>query len=199
MHRRMHGCLCDVRKHRAPKGALRPGHSPRAAGKRLRQVRKHRAPKGALRQAAHDRLQDHLVLRQKAPSAKRCIKTETHKHPRNLAPQVRKHRAPKGALRQQVISLTQESVLVSQKAPSAKRCIKTRRSTCTHRSQARAGQKAPSAKRCIKTWGVHGGRGEGVPVRKHRAPKGALRRLIKRDMPDAAFPLSESTERQKVH
>ena len=41
---------------------------------------------------------------------------------------------------------------------------------------ARAGQEAPSAKRCIKTVsGATGRRGEGQTVRKHRAPKGALR------------------------
>ena len=37
-----------VRKHRAPKGALRPVHEVRAQPRRIR-VRKHRAPKGALR------------------------------------------------------------------------------------------------------------------------------------------------------
>jgi len=62
-----------VRKHRAPNGALRrqettcPAiHSP--------QVRKHRAPNGALRLAAHD-VGCLVYGRQKAPSAKRCIKT----------------------------------------------------------------------------------------------------------------------------
>ena len=63
-----------VRKHRAPKGALR-----RLIGLRHRDpettVRKHRAPKGALR---HVNVVWDIALgktRQKAPSAKRCIKT----------------------------------------------------------------------------------------------------------------------------
>ena len=61
---------------------------------------------------------------QKAPSAKRCIKTAWRLH--QVAP------SP------------------SQKAPSAKRCIKT--GVCWLLATAlRTCQKAPSAKRCIKT------------------------------------------------
>ena len=61
-------------------------------------VRKHRAPKGALR------LQHHAALRrdefrQKAPSAKRCIKTCDERLFDVAGNLVRKHRAPKGALR----------------------------------------------------------------------------------------------------
>ena len=37
-------------------------------------------------------------------------------------------------------------------------------------------QKAPSAKRCIKTPGIGTSRTCPIEVRKHRAPKGALRR-----------------------
>ena len=88
------------------------------------------------------------VHSQKAPSAKRCIKT--------------------------VYREIDESFEDGQKAPSAKRCIKT----AAHfgRELLRmACQKAPSAKRCIKTFEVvrvdHGAES----VRKHRAPKGALR------------------------
>ena len=40
---------------------------------------------------------------------------------------------------------------------------------------ASVGQKAPSAKRCIKTSGASGGDPAFGGVRKHRAPKGALR------------------------
>ena len=58
-------------------------------------------------------------------------------------------------------------------------------------------QKAPSAKRCIKTAIDHKVTSD-KQVRKHRAPKGALRPtpnvwLTMRDC------TSESTERQKVH
>ena len=57
-------------------------------------VRKHRAPKGALRLdgIATQRISDHV--RQKAPSAKRCIKTELERSSLNQFCFVRKHRAP---------------------------------------------------------------------------------------------------------
>ena len=113
---------------------------------------------------------------------------------------------------------------LSQKAPSAKRCIKTsERGVLSPRSP--GSQKAPSAKRRIKTFllaclnpvNLH-------KVRKHRAPKGALRRsgvgtglgsgvgdqkapsakrcikTIEDLMPSQIDVMaSESTERQKVH
>ena len=139
-----------VRKHRAPKGALRPtGRAYRTC--RCDRVRKHRAPKGALRQyeectrnAAIRHCQKapsakrciktaHLSLlgdfrhdlRQKAPNAKRCIKTLVNHGPVNLVVQVRKHRAPKGALRQVISTESVQGPRSCQKAPSAKRCIKT--------------------------------------------------------------------------
>ena len=37
------------------------------------------------------------------------------------------------------------------------------------------------------------------PVRKHRAPKGALRRVVLQDEAAGDLARSESTERQKVH
>ena len=64
----------------------------------------------------------------------------------------------------------------SQKAPSAKRCIKTLSLRSLSHSTRMQSQKIPSAKRCIKT--VCRGGGHVRPfcvVRKHRAPKGALR------------------------
>ena len=60
----------------------------------------------------------------------------------------------------------------SQKAPSAKRCIKTRNEAPPRCEVSR--QKAPSAKRCIKT-DVSNRVNQVSHVRKHRAPKGALR------------------------
>ena len=68
-------CPVIVRRHRAPNGALRlfleviffP----------FSFVRKHRAPKGALRHQCTWRFPCHPG-RQKAPSAKRCIKTLAH-------------------------------------------------------------------------------------------------------------------------
>ena len=88
--------------------------------------------------------------RQKAPSAKRCIKTLTIT-PDVVRPlRVRKHRAPKGALRPVALCEIQEVVGLSQKAPSAKRCIKTVLVPDKH-MRVPVRQKAPSAKRCIKT------------------------------------------------
>ena len=65
--------------------------------------------------------------------------------------------------------------LASQKSPSAKSCFITRllSSQCVYPHCAL--QKAPSAKRCIKTLSCCQLRGRGTRVRKHRAPKGALR------------------------
>ena len=88
-----------VRKHRAPKGALRLSVR-RIKPPEAWRVRKHRAPKGALRLA---RLRDIGVSESL----------------------VRKHRAPKGALRLLLISVQATQVKIGQKAPSAKRCIKT--------------------------------------------------------------------------
>ena len=62
----------------------------------------------------------------------------------------------------------------SQKAPSAKRCIKTHVLNTWHMFSV-SSQKAPSAKRCIKTLEGDGCLDAPSSVRKHRAPKGALR------------------------
>ena len=115
-----------VRKHRAPKGALRLHHSLPCC-RVLFHVRKHRAPKGALRRddEAGTITQVERLTSQKAPSAKRCIKTRLQGALSAQARHVIKHRAPKGALRQQVTRLVQRE-FCRQKAPSAKRCIKTR-------------------------------------------------------------------------
>ena len=64
-------------------------------------------------------------------------------------------------------------------------------------------QKAPSAKRCIKTVEVANPDAITVErsvlsVRKHRAPKGALRRVI-HFLGAKGLILPESTEHQKVH
>ena len=63
---------------------------------------------------------------QKAPSAKRCIKT----------------------FKRRVFVMAG----LGQKAPSAKRCIKTCDLLGAVAEDVALGQKAPSAKRCIKTW-----------------------------------------------
>ena len=136
---------------------------------------------------------------------------------------VRKHRAPKGALRLEDVLELAHAEPVCQKAPSARRYIKT----CTMPLMmpvSMPGQKASSAKRCIKTSRHGAGNREDTCVRKHRAPRGALRHpaailrhvvsqpVRKHRAPKGALrPLghciaeipgvgaSESTERQKVH
>ena len=72
------------------------------------------------------------TMRQKAPSAKRCIKTSTpHPYGDPSPSHVRKHRAPKGALRPYKVK-TFAQLIEGQKAPSAKRCIKTSHSSDAH-------------------------------------------------------------------
>ena len=162
-------------------------------------------------------------MRQKAPSAKRCIKTIDLEVLHSLANGVRKHRAPNGALRQLVSGLLAVGVKESQKAPSAKRRIKTPR--CPEpKSGVLPCQKAPNAKRCIKTWRPWSARDRcRRPVRKHQAPKGALKpehdwirvelvelrqkapstkrciKTVPRDRLRNKLRASESTECQKVH
>ena len=87
-----------VRKHRAPKGALRPGALSTRSSCDC-PVRKHQAPKGALRRLLAGVVHVDLHGRQKAPSAKRRIETRHRRPFSRPAWQVRKHRAPKGALR----------------------------------------------------------------------------------------------------
>ena len=83
-----------------------------------------------------------------------------------------------------------------QKAWSAKRCIIT---TCAlSTTLTRGSQKAPSAKRYIKTRQPLPTVIAGSWVRKHQAPKGALRRRAW-DLHAIPTLLSESTERHKVH
>ena len=145
----MMGSPVSVRKHRAPKGALRPLTSKLGCDTGPL-VRKHRAPKGALRRMVGRFRPLRVVSRQKSPSAKRCIKTRMLDR--------------------------QNSDRASQKAPSAKRCIKTRctgaRGLCSYRVRKHRAPKGALRRSCWLVLSVGGG-----PVRKHRAPKGALRPL----------------------
>ena len=88
---------------------------------------------------------------QKAPSAKRCIKTCSVACYPEVVESVRKHRAPKGALRRAPRLSAASASMRCQKAPSAKRCIKTTSVETIFDEKFTIGQKAPSAKRCIKT------------------------------------------------
>ena len=144
----------------------------RPASRRRAPVRKHRAPKGALRPPRRA-IRPGRPPSQKAPSAKRCIKTEGGLRLRRVRDDIRKHRAPKGALRRQRTRPFSSVFLKGQKAPSAKRCIKTK----YHPDAARSS--------CSR-------------VRKHQAPKGALRRSVG-TVGGGCDDRSESTERQKVH
>ena len=89
-----------------------------------------------------------FVSSQKAPSAKRCIKTQAIIFVQRCSP-VRKHRAPKGALRCAFMALV-------------------------------------FALSCFL-------------VRKHRAPNGALRPTLTPAVPILSVLRPESTEHQKVH
>ena len=141
--------MLRVRKHRAPKGALRLHVFGPLVGD-TSSVRKHRASKGALRPVETVLVGRAQSISQKAPSAKRCIKTQ---HPMLSAGegshQVRKHRAPKGPLRRVDSSrLAELHVLVRKhRAPNGA----LRHPTCHH---------------LLFVFDS---------VRKHRAPKAALR------------------------
>ena len=87
------------------------GHQPAA---RQPRVRKHRAPKGALRQRGLERCRGLGHVRQKAPSAKRCIKTPELRVLDGELSRVRKHRAPKGALRHLLTEERERRLVVSE-------------------------------------------------------------------------------------
>ena len=70
-----------------------------AGGATRRAIRKHRAPNGALRQIEMNETCFFIPIHQKAPSAKRCIKTFDAVMVRVAVELIRKHRAPNGALR----------------------------------------------------------------------------------------------------
>ena len=141
--------LSPVRKHRAPKGALRRAF-PRAiraadvsqkapSAKRciktrcdlaivanvIQIVRKHRAPKGALRpwRRCRSEMSRQHVRKHRAP--KGALRRFSDIDVTTLPVKVRKHRAPKGALRHAMSCSIFGSICFCQKAPSAKRCIKT--------------------------------------------------------------------------
>ena len=134
---------------------------------------------------------------QKAPSAKRCIKTQSARNRAHPTGCVRKHRAPNGALRQfEAHSWAFEYRVRKHRAPKgALRLDRLSLGSCSLCD----GQKAPSAKRCIKTYDYHQTSSvRSRQVRKHRAPKCALRRG-KRCTRREIDTRSESTERQTVH
>ena len=160
-----------VRKHRAPKGALRRPDEREPRPSPYRHVRKHRAPKGALRRDDG------------TPAPPACSP-------------VRKHRAPKGALRQVTGRAGRGDRFESQKAPSAKRCIKTLVERWVTDQRWHVVRKHRAPKGALRR-SDQGGDDDDRRVRKHRAPKGALR-LLANDL-DAmiAVSRSESTERPK--
>ena len=97
-----------------------------------------------------------------------------------------------------MVASTALHIHTRQKAPSAKRCIKT---CCGDYSDGSShSQKASSAKRCIKTDARAAGVIFGLnSFRKHRAPKGALRRGTLEVCGLLVVAESERTERQKVN
>ena len=135
---------------------------------------------------------------QKAPSAKRCIKTEKGMVllPYSLAGQ--KAPSTKRCIKTCRGCLRWRRRASRQKAPSAKRRIKTLQQGSFFFLPVGACQKAPSAIRCIKTRLVLMVEIFILLVKKHRVPKGALRHA-----PTGASahnpPASESTERHKAY
>ena len=85
----------------------------------------------------------YMLVGQKAPSAKRYIKTQVRQERENRVVVARNHRAPKGALRQMVLTVHSLICGSGQKAPSATRCIKTIHASWHERSSSPS-QKAPS-------------------------------------------------------
>ena len=134
---------------------------------------------------------------QKAPSTKRRIKTSSSTQPNvNMSGLVRKHRAPKGALRLGFGVVLGVGLGDVRKHRAPKGALRLSLFFCMANTLRR--QKAPSAKRCIKTRLSRSSLRSRRSVRKHRAPKGALRHLVHRRT-HHGHPVSESTERQKVH
>ena len=160
-------------------------------------VRKHRAPKGALRPSTSVGSTSRAT-RQKAPSAKRCIKTGPPRStPGRQQPLVRKHRAPKGALRHTRAGndVLHQPIVRKHRAPKGA-------SRPVHRVLLHGGNhgvrkhRAPKgASRPVHRVLLHGGN---HGVRKHRASKGALRPRHPSELL-LTVSWSESTERQKVH
>ena len=87
---------------------------------------------------------------QKALSAKRCIKTRCRSSPTmRRGTRVRKRRAPKGALRQRCLNRVVTPVSCVRKHRAPKGALRQSAFVCGNGVVAR--QKAPSAKRCIET------------------------------------------------
>ena len=131
-------------------------------------VRKHRVPKGALRRARPllSCLSVSQVRKHRAP--KGALRLGIPERRLFRAPLVRKHRAPKGALRQfhRLVGSVFWRPVRKRQAPSTK-----------HQAPSTKHQ-APSTKRYIKPSRLLVNLGGYGRVRKHRAPKGALRRQL---------------------
>ena len=163
-------------------------------------VRKHRAPNGALRPTGTARCMDRQGTCQKAPSAKRCIKTRFQRVPQlNRRHKVRKHRAPNGALRRCGAELIAVHRFAGQKAPSAKRCIKTRQTRARNSSATTPVRKHRAPKGTLRPCTAGRSPTGSHNARKHRAPNGVLRPPAWGRTNRATASASESTERQTVH
>ena len=116
----------QVRKHRAPNGALRRGRGVCLLGCEYPR-QKSPGAKWCIKTAQQGSFfLPYCGACQKAPSAKRCIKTGCDGSRTRECWFVRKHRAPNGALRLTDTVFPALKNAISQKAPSAKRCIKTK-------------------------------------------------------------------------
>ena len=122
----------SLRKHRAPKGALRLDNPARMHHGRA--VRKHRAPKGALRLVANAR-DDHFALTvRKHRAPKGALRLRVPINIDTVFFTVRKHRAPKGALRLDgLVDRKRVHVALVRKHRAPKGALRQRRSS--HRKE----------------------------------------------------------------
>ena len=113
---------------------------------------------------------------QKAPSAKRCIKTARHPQSCPSTAHVRKHREPNGALRQVEYADPRTRVSWVRKHRAPKGALRRAQRRLRRGGGFRA-RKHRAPKGALRPDFIHVLRERPVQrVRKHRAPKGALRR-----------------------
>ena len=160
----------------APQGACGAGGAPAPGSGATTPfpeagVRKHPAPQGALRRVG--RQGGNQVVGQKAPSTRRCIKTQIVNLTRNH-PWVRKHPAPEGALRRTAVGGVEPATDLVRKHPAPQGALRLLRlgHPGDHLSQAR---KHPAPQGALRhrdhVLSLVGGQ-----AIKHPAPEGALRR-----------------------
>ena len=136
------------------KRRIKTGPPPPVGDGTVLRVRKHRAPEGALRPLSCSFDVEHPTIGQKAPSARRCIKTSMSSMSPMTFSSDRMHRAPKGALRRSFNHVANAPLCLVRK----------------HR--------APNG--ALRLFDLEITLVIALGVRKHRAPNGALRQMLRR-------------------